>query len=219
MNRTVFLIDGFNLYHSVRQASDDLGGRSTRWLDIDALCKSYLHTISKDARLEGTYYFSALAHHLTATNPDTTKRHEAFIECLEETGVEVELARFKRKKVKFRVLGDRGDYCAGELRRYEEKETDVAIAVKLLELLFTDSCDTAMLVTGDTDLAPAVRAAQRLFPEKDVRFAFPYRRHNKELKDLAPKSFIIGSGSYSKHQFADPFVLSDGRKIDKPSHW
>jgi hypothetical protein len=52
MNRTVFIIDGFNLYHSTRDASNDLGGQSTKWLDVRALCESYLYTISKTARLE-----------------------------------------------------------------------------------------------------------------------------------------------------------------------
>lgn len=30
MNRTVFLIDGFNVYHSLRDASRDLRGASTQ---------------------------------------------------------------------------------------------------------------------------------------------------------------------------------------------
>jgi hypothetical protein len=37
MNRTIFLVDGFNLYHSLRAASDDLGGVSTKWLDLPRL--------------------------------------------------------------------------------------------------------------------------------------------------------------------------------------
>jgi hypothetical protein len=55
MNRTVFIIDGFNLYHSTRDASNDLGGQSTKWLDVRALCESYLYTISKTARLEDVF--------------------------------------------------------------------------------------------------------------------------------------------------------------------
>ncbi len=36
-DRTTFLIDGFNLYHSVIEASNDLHAASTRWLNIRAL--------------------------------------------------------------------------------------------------------------------------------------------------------------------------------------
>ncbi len=64
-NRTAFIIDGFNLYHSVIDASKDLGGVSTKWLNIRALCDSYLHLIGGNAQTQGVYYFSAPAHHLS----------------------------------------------------------------------------------------------------------------------------------------------------------
>lgn len=109
--------------------------------------------------------------------------------------------------------------CGHEYDRYEEKETDVSIALKLLELFITDSCDTVILVTGDTDLAPAVRTAKKLFSSKRVLFAFPYKRKNKELAQLAPRSFEIRKEKYTNHQFPDPYTLPDGSKVNKPSKW
>jgi hypothetical protein len=58
-------------------------------------------------------------------------------------------------------------------RTHEEKETDVAIACKLLELLCQGRCDTAVLMTGDTDIAPAIRTAKLLYPTADIAVAFP----------------------------------------------
>ena len=217
-NRTAFIIDGFNLYHSVATASDDLGGVSTKWLNIRALCDSYLHLVGGNAQTQGVYYFSALAHHLSVVNPGVVQRHKLFIRCLRETGVMVELSRFKEKGVKFRFSNAMGDSLRGELKRHEEKETDVAIAAKLFELLVNNDCDTAILVTGDTDLAPAVKTAQNLFPQKGIRFAFPYRRKNKELAKLAP-SFNIDNRHYAAHQFADPLTLPGGQVLNKPPTW
>lgn len=211
-NRTTFIIDGFNLYHSVKVARRDLKGQSTKWLNISALCKSYLHIISKDAQLEEIFYFSALATHLSNSNPDATKRHQALIECLQDTGIRVQLAKFKRKYVHCNL-------CNSTLERYEEKETDVAMAVKLLELLNQDACDTVVLIIGDTDLKPAVETAQDLFPDKEIRFAFPYKRYNAELKQIAPTSFNIGKKNYAKHQLPDPYIDSAGRSISKPHRW
>lgn len=57
MNRTVFLIDGFNLYHSLRDASRDLHGVQTKWLDLRALCESYLATVGNNAQCTDIYYF------------------------------------------------------------------------------------------------------------------------------------------------------------------
>ena len=119
-------------------------------------------------------------------------------------GLAVKLARLKEKI----TCGS----CGSELERHEEKETHVAIVTKLLELLFTNSCDTAVLVIGGTDVAPAVRSAQTLFPKKNVCSAFPYRRKNKELAQLVSKSFNIKKEHYAKHQFTDPVTFVDGTK-------
>ncbi|MFQ6092922.1 MAG: NYN domain-containing protein [bacterium] len=214
MNRTTFLIDGFNLYHSVRDASRALGGTTTKWLNIRSLCDSYLHVIGNNAQTQSAYYFSALAKHLIASDPDKVKRHKTLIEALESTGVIVELAQFKEVTIRYR-----SDTCWVTLKRHEEKETDVAISAKLFEIFITDECDTVVLVTGDTDLAPAVRTAKKLFPSKGICFAFPYKRKNKELAKLADISFNINPRKYLQHQFPDPVVLADGRKIYKPSVW
>ncbi len=139
MNRVTFIIDGFNLYHSVRKAEWELSNEkihvSTKWLDIKKLCESYLHAIGHlvgdKAVLKNVYYFSALAHHLEETDPDITIRHKSFIKILKDTGILVELGRFKAKKIKCRL-------CQNKLVKHEEKETDVAIALKLLEVFIAD---------------------------------------------------------------------------------
>ena len=63
MNRTAFLVDGFNLYHSLVDASRDTGGVGTKWLDLRALCASYLSGIGGGAQISQIVYFSALAVH------------------------------------------------------------------------------------------------------------------------------------------------------------
>ena len=214
MIRTSFLIDGFNLYHSVKTASHDLGlgGKQTRWLDIRSMCQSYLHLIDTTARLSEIYYFSALAKHLEIKKPDVTVRHRAYIRCLEHTGVTVELHRFK-KSLTF------CQKCNQTFNRREEKETDVAMATRMLELLFLDKCDTIVLITGDTDIVPAVKTAQNIFSRKEIIFMMPYKRHNKELANLAPRHFDISSNNYTKHQFSDPFITKKKKEIHKPSAW
>lgn len=219
MNRTAFIIDGFNLYHSVKEASSDLGGVSTKWLNIRALCDSYLHLIGNGAQTQGVYYFSALAHHLSVVNPGVVQRHRDFNKCLKSSGVKVELSRFKKKDVKFRFSNPLGDSIKGVLKRHEEKETDVAIATKLFELFINNDCDTAILITGDTDLAPACKTARQLFPTKNIGFAFPYKRKNNELARLASLSFNIDRNHYAAHQFPNPYVLTNGKRVNKPPCW
>lgn len=153
-----------------------------------------------------------MAYHVEAENPGATGRHKDFMKCLEDTGVSIELSRFKPRHIKCRI-------CNNIFVKHEEKETDVALGTKLLEILFTNECDTAVLLTGDTDLAPAYVTASTLFPNKNILFMFPFARKNKELKALAPHSFKIKGKQYANNQFSDPYQLSDGTLINKPPSW
>lgn len=210
-HRLAFLIDGFNLYHSTIALQKKEHIRA-KWLDLYGLCNSYCHIFGKNAVLKSVYYFSAIATYLRKENPGRIKRHKMYIECLKDLGIKVELARFKKKQVYCKK-------CSKVFTAYEEKETDVAIAVKVFELFSKDLYDTIILVTGDTDLSPVIRSCKNVFPKKEVAFAFPYKRKNIELSKLVPKYFSIKPKKYMQYQLPDPYILSNGKKIDKPKDW
>jgi len=224
MNRVTFLVDGFNLYHSTVDLHRSRGLR-VKWLNIYSLCSSFLHLVGRNSAVAGIYYFSAFAYHLN--DPSIVKRHEKYIECLKSTGIIPEMGRFKAKDVtcpfhnQLVKTNATNIECPirGKFTKHEEKETDVAIAAKLFEIMSENKCDTAVLVTGDTDLSPAVETSKRLFPAKSMCFAFPYGRKNHELKTLLPNSFQIHTRSYTQHLFPNPVTLSDGTRIYKPLSW
>lgn len=210
-NRVTFLIDGFNLYHSIKDG-DRNDTRSLRWLDLMAMCRSCLPILGKDARLQEVWYFSAYAEFLRSVKPQVVNRHRTYVAALESSGVRVSIGRFKEKDI----------WCSGcnrALKAHEEKETDVAIAAKILELFHTDACDTVVLVSGDTDLLPAIRTAQRLFTEKEIVVAFPDKRANAQLRQAVPFSFKIRRERYARNQFPEEIQLASGRIVKKPAGW
>jgi hypothetical protein len=140
-------------------------------------------------------------------DPQLTARHQAYIECLEATGVTVELARFKKKQ--FKCI-----HCGQTIKRFEEKETDVAVASKLLEVCCLGQY-AAMIMTGDTDITPAFRTARRLFPNVRIGFLMSYKRHNNNLTKLTPLHFDIPKNTYTKHQLPDLFITPKGKSISK----
>jgi len=217
MKKVSFLVDGFNLYHSLKLAQHGFNqnGNPTgvKWLDLNSLCGSCLPLIGGGAKLSSIYYFSALATHLAEKDSGITERHAAYIKCLQATGVEVRLGRFKNKNVWCPA-------CKTHFQAHEEKETDVAIAVMVLELFQRNECDTIVLISGDTDLAPSIRAATRMFPNKEIWMGFPHGRLNRELKQIVGhRSFKLKKERYAKHQFPTPYVLPDGSEIEKPPLW
>ena len=213
--RVCFIVDGFDLYHSLKEVEKAGGGRC-HWVDLPALCASYLPLIGGGATLADVFYFSALASHVEPHNPGTVQRHRTFIDALEASGVTVELGKFKVKD-----LYDTCPRCGGHihLKRHEEKETDVRIAVKLVEVVADGSCEAVAVITGDTDLVPAVGAARRLQPSVDVYMLFPPRRSNRAFDRVASGTFKIAPAKYRAHQFPDPVIAPDGRMIRKPAGW
>ena len=215
MTRVNFLIDGFNLYHSTREAQHILK-TTTKWLDVKRMLFSYHMMFAQIAKskvqLGDIFYFSAFAHHRESIDPGVVSRHKALLSCFKDTGITVQMHQFKEKQA-------RCPKCGYQWAKHEEKETDVAIALKIIELFVRNACDMAVIVSGDTDLAPAVNTAKGLFPDKRVIFAFPGGRKNKSLINVAPGSFKMKSSQYLKFQFPDPYCCADGKLISKPATW
>lgn len=65
----------------------------------------------------------------------------------------------------------------------EEKRTDVNIAIHLVEEAYRDSFDTALLISGDTDLVPAISMVFSAFPAKKIGIIAPYKRYNGEIAE------------------------------------
>jgi len=181
-----------NLYHSALDA-ERTTRRSLRGLDVNALCRSYLHALPGRSAVTSIVYFSAVAHHRESRHPGTVARQVAYFTALEATGVQIQLGHFKAKSQACPL-------CGGTFVGWEEKETDVALGAGLLEIICRDLCDTVVLVTGDTDLVPAIRAARRLDPTKDLVALQPYRRVNRELSRCADRALTIRVASYARHR-------------------
>jgi uncharacterized LabA/DUF88 family protein len=210
--RVTFLVDGFNLHFSARQAGTNLNKLPLQWLDVRGLLTSYVSLFGRGATIEGIHLFTAIPHFLHGRDPGAVSGFRTYLEVLESTGVHLHRAEFKRKI-------STCPHCGREIERWEEKETDVALGVTAAELLHLRACDTLVIVSGDTDLAPAIRAAKRLFPESQVCVAFPHARFNAELQQIADFSFRIRAARYAEHQLPDPVRLRDGRVLRRPPGW
>ncbi|HST59563.1 MAG TPA: NYN domain-containing protein [Longimicrobium sp.] len=204
-----------NLYHSLREI-EKVAKAKVRWLDLRSLCASYLHAVrgavGQRVELGRIDYFSALASHLTARNPNVVDEQTAYLAALGNSGVNVTLSRFKQKDVICPKCGNR-------FVRFEEKETDVAIGMKVMETAARGECEVVVLISGDTDLVPAIKAAKRLSPSLMIGVAFPFMRHNAELRAVADFTFAIGQRDVQRAQFPPAVSLSDGGTVLKPTGW
>lgn len=156
-----------------------------------------LHSIS---------YFTALAH----WRPKSSARHRVFIEACKTSGITVIQGKFKEKRLQC-------SHCHKENLRHEEKATDVNIALHAYQL--AKDVKQIFLVTGDTDLIPAVKAIKADYPSVQVGVVFPYKRFTRELKCEVDISHKV------KHNILNQFILPtslakpDGTRISCPASW
>jgi uncharacterized LabA/DUF88 family protein len=216
MNKRIcFLVDGFNVYHSLRQV-EQITGHRVKWLDLHKLLTNYLSVIrgkiGERVDLARIYYFSALATHLTGVDRGVVNRHSTYISALESTGVSVVLSKFKVKDFVCPA-------CKHRYKRHEEKETDVAIGLKLVEVFARAEADAVVIVSGDSDLMPALRTAGGLFPNSKIGVAFPFNRHTTELEQAADFSWNITQRDIQRARFPLEVKLSDGTIVRKPNPW
>lgn len=205
----VFLVDGFNLYHSLIDV-ERRTEKCVKWLSLKNLCTSYLPSVSKDAQLHSIYYFSAYAKHRMKSDSNVINRHKIYIQALESTGVKTILGQFKRKKVKC-------THCAKDSVKHEEKETDVSIASYIFYTMHQRDVDHIFLITGDTDLIPAIKIAKKLY-SKPISVIFPYNRVNLSFKKHTTHQIKIKLNTYEKHLFPETLHINN-RSIYRPKEW
>lgn len=157
--RVVAFVDGFNLYHAI----DELGQRHLKWLNLRVLCSQFAP--APQYRLTDVLYFSAYA----TWRPAAYARHRRYVRALRAVGVTTIMGTFK-PKVRFCRR------CRHRWRDHEEKETDVNIALHLYRGATRGMYDRALLVSGDSDLAPAVRLIRADVPAAQVRVVAPVGR-------------------------------------------
>jgi uncharacterized LabA/DUF88 family protein len=145
-------------------------------------------------------------------NPDKQKRQTTFIEALETTKVKIYYGMFQDNTIECRR-------CGNLWREANEKMTDVNIATQLLVDAYQNSYDTAILVSGDSDLVPPIRAIHQLFPEKRVTVFFPPKRLNNSVADVAKGSLIIGRNKLLDAQFPNEVTKADGYVLKRPKLW
>lgn len=102
---------------------------------------------------------------------------------------------------------------------HEEKMTDVNIATQLLEDAFQDRFDTALLVSGDSDLTPPIQRIRALFPAKRIIVAFPPGRRSAQLQQAAHGFLVIGEDKLRKNLLPSPITGSGGFLIHRPPEW
>lgn len=201
VERTIVYVDGFNLYFGMLEAGFD----NCKWLNIRKLIDNLLRPSQNIIEIK---YFTSRV----SNNPDKQKRQTTYLEALESVGIEITYGRYQVNDVECHR-------CGNIWREPNEKMTDVNIATQMIIDGYQDKYDTAILISGDSDLVPPIKAVHGCFSNKKVTVFFPPKRFNNSVAAVAKGSMIIGRKKLVDSQFDGEVAKKDGFKLKKPSEW
>jgi uncharacterized LabA/DUF88 family protein len=205
--RSVIYIDGFNLYYGA------VRGTPHKWLDL----QRYFEMVRPHDDIQAIRYFTALI--------DGPHRQSqlTYLRALETLPlVEIVLGQFKVKRVKCQVQA-----CtftgARRFATQEEKRTDVNIAVRMLDDAYQDMGDRFVVVSGDSDLVPAVSQIKTRFPGKEIIVYVPARNRARgaavELRGASDRHRSLPLEKLAHAQFPVRVPDGSGGNITKPADW
>ena len=150
------------LYHSLKEYAPDC-----RWLNLRRLCENYINSDKEE--ISSIFYFSAIAtwHH----DQSKPQKHNRYISRLRQENVIPVLGKFKEKTIRCKV-------CSSTFK-------------KMVSEAVLGTYDTAILVSGDTDIIPAISTIRNLSLQKRIGVLFPLGRFSNELKQIADFSMKI----------------------------
>ncbi len=203
--RVIVYVDGFNLYYGLKSK----GWQRYYWLDVRRLGENLL--LPGQVLVAVRYFTARISPRLGS--PSKSKRQATFLEALEtRSDLHIYYGHYLAKERHCRE-------CGAEWITHEEKMTDVNIAVELLGDAQDDAFDTAIIISGDSDLTPPVRATLERYPEKRVIVASPPSRHSSQLADAATAAFSIGRKKLKDSQLPDEVVKPGGFVLRRPTQW
>ncbi|MHC4078290.1 MAG: NYN domain-containing protein, partial [Planctomycetota bacterium] len=190
-----------------------LRGRGKKWLNLELLFRR----LREQDEVQIVRYFTTLVKAPPSVDQQTYHRALATLPV-----VRVVLGRFKRRQRTCRVSS-----CTYEgsklFSSLEEKRTDVNIALSMLDDAYRDRYDMLVLVTGDSDLVPAVEMVKHRFPKKRVVVYVPTRSAVRgaatELRRSADKHRTLPQRLLAICQFPTVLETDDGAMIAKPASW
>ena len=162
MERVAVFIDGSNFYYALNKT---FGKTQIRF---DALARK-LTDHAPDRKLVRVYYYNAVVDQDDGS--EQYKGQQRFLESLRHTPyLQLKLGRLERRRIaEWDSLSSEQkkqieDIVGKPLRDYThvEKGVDVQMSVDMLQLAVADTYDTAVIISGDGDFAPAVEAVKQL---------------------------------------------------------
>ena len=224
-NKILALVDGYNYYHKLKEYQDKYN-TCVKWLDYRSLVESWL-TDEDDKDDVEIIYFSAIA---TWRGSESVLRHKTYLDALNSKNIKTILGEFKEKKTNRCKPNEHCVNCTctpdkKKLIRHEEKNSDVNLAITLVEKSLKNEFDKCFILSADNDFATAITKARELNPKVKIIIQPPPLSRKKPAKKreyaidnlehcAGNKALLTNFYTIIKHQFSSNCGYENPWKIN-----
>ncbi|MGA0083182.1 MAG: NYN domain-containing protein [Candidatus Nanopelagicales bacterium] len=162
-----FIIDGMNIFHAVKEKF----GINFLNIDLNKLVRQI--SLNDENILSIKFFVSPFV-----GNTNLAQIQREFIERNSKLSyVDLKLGVFRKRNIKCQK-------CTNQVVHYQEKHTDINIALEISRSAIDKSIDKIYLITADDDFKPAIASFNQIAPNK------------KFVRVLPPGRFSASSESY-----------------------
>lgn len=203
--RVITYIDGFNLYFGLKEKM----WQKYYWLDMRKLS---LNLLKPNQTLTAVKYFTSRISSKIGQS-GKSKRQNTYLEAL--ATLKDTTLFFGKYEADILVC----QHCGKQNALPKEKQTDVNIANELLVDAHLNNFDTAILISGDSDLLAPVRTIVNNFTSKSLIIAFPPKRVSVDLKNSGAIPYYISRRNIARSQLPLEIKKHDGFILTRPKEW
>lgn len=211
MKKVSFYIDGFNFYYGIKEMSKHKPDwRKFYWIDLVKLCSEFL---KEDEEIFEVHYFTA-----RPKNKGKMTRQNMLMGCnkaINGEKLKIHYGKYQDKPIICRA----DDGCGKTFMHWEEKQTDVNLAIKMIENCHYDECQKIILISGDSDFLPPLKLIKNIY-KKELLVMFPPTKYTNSIVQLN-----INYLQMEKHKpkwnkaLMENVIELDGKTYRKPVEW
>lgn len=228
--RTACFVDGYNLFYGL------LAGTPYKWLDLPSLLSHIVRVEHPESTINGISFFtSGVKPSLASRGIASKEAQDTYLRALIARDVQVFYGRHQLESGKAprfinkQTPASRTDQV--EVWKLEEKETDVHIAISMYRLVSREAqlpperrTQQIVLVSGDTDMTPALKALREDFPNLRIGVILPHREGIQRTVPGSLKRYadwmrhVVTEIELADHQFP-PRIPTHKKPALKPAYW
>lgn len=207
-----FYVDGFNFYFGLKEmVKHKSDWRKFYWIDFVKLFSQFLED---DEELGTVHYFTA-----RPKNSGKVARQNNLMSCnkaINGDSLKIHYGKYQDKSMKCRAQ----DGCGREFMHWEEKQTDVNLAIKMVEDCHNKDCNKIILVSGDSDFLPPLKLIRSFYKEVELMTLFPPFKFTSSIQNLGFPCLSMDKYKPRWNKSVMENVVEEGDKTYRiPTEW